>query len=278
MNRRNFLAATGALALVTGLGTACSGSGSSGALRVAASSMPHAEILKHLTDSGALSGVTLKVSEITGDLDANQLLVGGDIDANFFQHVPYADDWARQHNNAPLVHVASVHVEPLGLYSRKVKAAADLAEGATVALSNNVTNFARGLFLLADAGLITLDAQRGKDTIAVTAKNITANPKNLRFVQIDPAQLPRTLDDPAVAASVINGNYALEAGLKPATDALKLEPAQGNPYANVLTVLRDKADDPRVKALAAALTSPELGRWISQHYGGSVLPVVGGAQ
>lgn len=277
MNRRHFLAASGGIALLAGLGaTGCSSS--SGDLRIAASSVPHAEILKHLTESGALKDTKLKVIEITGDLDANQLLVGGDIDANFFQHVPYAEDWAAKHGNAPLANIADVHVEPLGLYSRKVTSPDAFAPGATIALSNNVTNHARGLFLLADAGLITLDTARGQGTTAITAKNITANPKGLKLVEVDPAQLARTLDDPAVAGAVVNGNYALEAGLKPAKDALKLEPAQGNPYANVLTVLKDKVEDARVKALAAALVSPELGQWINQRYSGSVIPVHGGAK
>ncbi|GAB3705904.1 MetQ/NlpA family ABC transporter substrate-binding protein [Mariniluteicoccus flavus] len=278
MNRRLFLQASGGLALLAGVGTTACSAGSAGALRVAASSVPHAEILNHLKESGALKDVQLKITEVTGDLDPNQLLVAGDVDANFFQHVPYADDWSKQHNTTDLANIAEVHVEPLGLYSRKVTALDALAPGATIALSNNVTNFARGLFLLADAGLLTLDAQRGASAIGVTQKNITGNPKNLKFVEVDPAQIPRTLDDPAIALGVVNGNYALEAGLKPATDALKLEPAQGNPYANVLTVLKKNAQDARVTALAAALTSPAIGAWIGQRYSGSVLPVHKGNQ
>ncbi|GAB3625007.1 MetQ/NlpA family ABC transporter substrate-binding protein [Mariniluteicoccus endophyticus] len=274
MNRRTFLRATGGAALLTGLtATGCGTGGSSGDLRVAASSVPHAEILRHISESGVLKDTRLKISEISGDLDANQLLVGGDIDANYFQHVPYADDWAKQHGGVSFAHVAKVHVEPLGLYSRRAKAPTDLPQGGTVVLPDDVTNFARGLFLLADAGLLTLDVARGGAAIDVTERNITGNPKGLKIVGIDDAQLPRTLDDPTIAGAVINGNYALEARLTPAKDALRLEPKENNPYANVLTVLGDKAGDPRVKALATALTSPETADWITQRYSGSVLPV-----
>lgn len=249
-----------------------------GPLRILASSTPHAEILKQVQDSGLLEDVELEISEISGDIDANQLLEAGDIDANFFQHDPYLQDWLAEHNTDDLVNVAAVHVEPLGIYSENVTSLDDVPNGATVALSNNLPNFARGLFLLQDAGLITLDVQptdEGLDFSQVTEANITENPKQLSFVQIDPAQLPNTLQDGQIDVSVINGNYALEAGLSPADDALELEPAEDNPYANTLTVKKELQDDPRVQALAEALESPEIAKWIDEQYAGSVIPVHG---
>jgi D-methionine transport system substrate-binding protein len=243
-------------------------------LRISASPVPHVQILQHLQDSGQLGDIKLDIVEITGDVDPNELLGHGDVDANYFQHVPYEKDWEKQHDVDNLANPAAVHVEPLGLYSKKVNDLSSVPDGATVALPNNVTNFARGLFLLAQAGLIKLDVGPKQAAVSqVTAKDVTSNPKHLAFTQIDPAQLPRTLDDGKVDLSVINGNYALEAGLKPAKDALELETAKGNPYANVLTVLKDDQDDPRVQALAKALRSKETARWIEQTYHGSVIPV-----
>lgn len=277
--RRLLAVIVGVLASVSVL-SACGSADAdeSGPLRILASATPHAEILKQAQKAGLLDDVELEISEISGDIDPNQLLEAGDIDANFFQHDPYLQDWLAQNNADDLVNVASVHVEPLGIYSEKVTSLDEVPDGATVALSNNLPNFARGLFLLQDAGLITLDVQptdKDLDFSQVTEANITDNPKQLSFVQIDPAQLPNTLQDGQIDVSVINGNYALEAGLSPADDALALEPAEGNPYANTLTVKKDLKDDPRVKALAKALESPELAAWIDEQYDGSVIPVNG---
>ena len=241
-----------------------------------ASSVPHSEILKQVEKAGLLGDTQIEIKEISGDIDPNQLLEAGDVDANFFQHNPYLTSWEAEHKVDDLVNVATVHVEPLGVYSSKLKDLTAVPEGATVALSNNVSNFARGLFLLQDAGLLKLDVSPSTpnlDYSQVTEKNIVENPHKLTFVQIDPAQLPNTLSDGKIDLSVINGNYALEAGLTPAKDALALEKADGNPYANTLTVKKDEQDDPRVKALAKALESPEIAKWIADNYKGSVIPV-----
>lgn len=265
------------LALATATGCSRGQAAADQPLRVIAASVPHAEIIKHLQETGALGSTTVQLTEITGDLDANQLLASGDVDANFFQHVPYQESWQADHGGTELVAVASVHVEPLGLYSRKLTSLTSVPAGSTVAVPNNVTNFARTLFLLQDAGLITLDPKLAKGNVdysQVTEKSITANPHQLRFLQVSAEQLPTTLDDAKVTLSIVNGNYALEAGLNPAKDALVLESATDNPYANVLTTTKEHADDPRVKALADALSSPELAAWITQQYKGAVIPVV----
>lgn len=171
--------------------------------------------------------------------------------------------------------VATVHVEPLGLYSKKVSAVADIPAGATIAIPADATNQARALFLLEDAGLITLNVSRtdpNLDYSQVGVANVTGNEKNLSFIQIERPQLAASLDDPQVTAAVVNGNYALEAGLIPASDALVLETAENTPYANVLVVKSTMKDDPRVQALAKALESDELAKYITDTYQGSVLP------
>ncbi|WP_267354826.1 MULTISPECIES: MetQ/NlpA family ABC transporter substrate-binding protein [unclassified Methylobacterium] len=236
-------------------------------LRVVASSVPHVEILDFVADKLA-ADLPLKIIEISGDLRPNALLRDGDADANFFQHVPFL----RTEEAAMGVHfavVAAVHIEPLGLYSRRVKALNALPTGGLVSLSNTVSNTNRGLLLLQANGLIRL---RTKDAGALaTLDDVIENPKKLRFVEIAPPQVPRSLDD--VALAVINGNYALEAGLEPARDALALERAEGNPYANVLVTTEGLAKDPRVLRLGTLLTSAEVAAFIRTRYRGSVLPV-----
>jgi D-methionine transport system substrate-binding protein len=244
-------------------------------LRVMADVIPHAALLEQVESEGLLGDVKIDVTQISGDVDPNQLVEAGDLDANFFQHTPYLKDWNAQHGDADLVSVAGVHIEPLGLYSRKVTLDA-VPDGAVIAIPADATNQARALFLLADAELVTLDVERDTpdlDYSQVTPeKNITANPKKVTFVKIDRPQLAASLDDPKVTLSIVNGNYALEAGLTPATDALVLEQAEGNPYVNILVVKEGLADDPRVVKLAEALTSEQVASWIENTYSGSVLP------
>lgn len=259
-SRRVFL--SGALALSLAQARAAAAP-----LRVVASSVPHAEILEFVAEKLA-PDLPLKIIEISGDLRPNALLRDGDADANFFQHVPFL----RSEEAAMGVRfavVATVHVEPLGLYSRRAKSLVDLPAGGVVSLSNSVSNTSRGLSLLQANGLIRL-AAKGPDANA-SVDDIIDNPKNFRFVEIAPPQLPRSLDD--VALAVINGNYALEAGLEPARDALALERAEGNPYANVLVTTQALAKDPRVARLAALLTSAEVAAFIRSRYRGSVIPV-----
>lgn len=264
--------------VMTGCGANPSGNATadtSKPLRIIADVTPHSVLLKEAQKEGLLGDVKVDVTEISGDIDPNQLVNAGDLDANFFQHVPYLTDWNAKHSGADLVSLGGVHVEPLGLYSKKVKLDA-VPDGAQIAIPADATNQARALFLLADAGLVTLNVkadQPGLDFSQITPeKNITANAKNVTFVKIDRPQLAATLDDPKVTLSIINGNYALEAGLTPKTDALKLESADNNPYANVLVVKSALKDDPRVKKVNEALHSEKIQKFIETEFKGSVLP------
>ncbi len=246
-------------------------------LRVMADVIPHSELIKEAEKLGLLGDVKVEITEISAQVDANQLVNEGDLDANFFQHVPYLDDWNANHAGADLVPVATVHVEPLGLYSKKVDDLKDVPENAVIAIPSDATNQARALFLLEDAGLLALDVDRTDadlDYSQVTPKNVKTNEKNISFVEIDRPQLAASLDDPKVNLSIINGNYALEANLVPSEDALFLETAADNPYANVLVVKETMKDDPRVVALAKALESDELAKFITDNYQGSVIPAV----
>ncbi|GGK81249.1 MetQ/NlpA family ABC transporter substrate-binding protein [Streptomyces flaveus] len=264
-------------ALTLGL-TACgseeasgSDSDASGPLVVAASPIPHAEILTYVKDNLAKdAGLDLEVKEFTDYVTPNTATEDGSVTANYFQNQPYLDDFNKK-NGTHIVPVVTVHLEPLGLYSNKVEKADELKSGATVAVPNDTVNEARALKLLAADGTITLKDGAGDDA---TPKDIAKNPKNLKFKELEAAQTPRSLDD--VDAAVINGNYAIESDLKPAEDALVLESAKDNPYGNFLAVKEGNEDDPRVRKLAKLLTSAEARKFIEDKYQGSVLPVTSG--
>ncbi|MEW1646719.1 MULTISPECIES: MetQ/NlpA family ABC transporter substrate-binding protein [unclassified Streptomyces] len=239
----------------------------SGPLVVAASPTPHAEILDYVKDHLAKkAGLDLEVKEFTDYVTPNTATEDGSVGANYFQNKPYLDDFNKK-NGTHIVSVVTVHLEPLGLYSHKVKSADALKSGATVAVPNDSVNEARALKLLAANGLITLKAGVGNEA---TPADITKNPKKLTFKELEAAQTPRSLDD--VDAAVINGNYAISSGLKPAKDALVLESATNNPYGNFLAVKKGNEKDPRVKKLAKLLTSPEVKKFIEDKYAGSVIP------
>ncbi|MFD7426453.1 MetQ/NlpA family ABC transporter substrate-binding protein [Streptomyces sp. NPDC059818] len=241
------------------------------ALVVAASPTPHADILdfvkKNLADE---AGLKLEVKEFTDYVLPNTATETGQVDANFFQHQPYLDDFNKK-NNTHLVSVGTVHLEPLGLYSKKVKDLGDIKPGQTIAVPNDTTNEGRALQLLAGNGLITL-----KDGVGTSAKlsDIT-DKKGLTFKELEAATVPRALND--VDAAVINGNYAIEAELKPAKDALALEEADGNPYANIVAVKKGNEKDARVQKLVKLLHSDEVKKFIEDSYQGSVIPAFGSA-
>lgn len=223
-----------------------------------ASSVPHTEILEFV-ERTLDPGFPLTLIETTGDIRPNGLLRDGDADANFFQHVPYLRAEEAQ-LGVSLAVIAAVHVEPLGIYSRRLKTLEAVPREARVALPNNVPNFSWGLKLLEASGLIRLHS--GGDGTLATVQDIAGNQRDLRFVEVASAQLPRSLDDVDVA--VINSNYALESGLDPARIALALERAEGNPYANVLVTTQALAQDERILRLASLLTSAEVAGFISE--------------
>ncbi|MFJ9012609.1 MetQ/NlpA family ABC transporter substrate-binding protein [Streptomyces canus] len=258
-------------ALTLGL-SACGSSGSdsasdtSGPLVVAASPTPHAEILNYVKENLAKkAGLDLEVKEFTDYVTPNTATEDGSVGANYFQNQPYLDDFNKK-RGTHIVPVVTVHLEPLGLYSHKVKSADSFKSGATVAVPNDSVNEARALKLLDANGIITLKDGVGNEA---TPSDIAKNPKNLTFKELEAAQTPRSLDD--VDAAVVNGNYAIEADLKPASDALVLESAKNNPYGNFLAVKDGNEDDPRVKKLAKLLTSAEVKKFIDDKYAGSVL-------
>ncbi|WP_299541625.1 MetQ/NlpA family ABC transporter substrate-binding protein [uncultured Streptomyces sp.] len=271
-------AATAALALgLTACGTSSdpssSGAGASAdtskALVVAASPTPHADILNFVKKNLAeKAGLKLEVKEFTDYVLPNTATETGQVDANFFQHKPYLDDFNKK-NDTHLVPVVKVHLEPLGVYSKTIKDIKDIKAGQTIAVPNDTTNEGRALLLLADQGVITLKDGVGTDA---TLNDIT-DKKGLEFKELEAATVPRALDD--VDAAVINGNYAIEAKLKPAEDSLALESADGNPYANLLVVKDGNEKDPRVEKLAKLLNSDEVKQYIEDTYDGSVVPAFG---
>ncbi|QUY50728.1 MetQ/NlpA family ABC transporter substrate-binding protein [Serratia plymuthica] len=238
-------------------------------LRVAADPVPHAEILAYVQKIDPQ--LKLKVIEIGNGVNSNELLAHGDVDANYFQHLPYLHS-QEQALGTKFAVAASVHIEPLGIYSSKYKKLSEVPDNAKVAVPNNVTNLSRALYLLQAQELITLKAgfnDPAKDQ--ATPKDIANNPKHLKILEIESPQIPRALDD--VDLAVINGNYALEAGLTPARDALGLESPKNNPYANILVTTPQLENDPRIRQLAKDLQSPEVAKFIQQKYQGSVIPV-----
>ncbi|NUP64953.1 MAG: ABC transporter substrate-binding protein [Nonomuraea sp.] len=236
-------------------------------LKVGASAVPHAEILKFVKDNLApAAGLKLEIVEFSDYVQPNVQLDEGQLQANFFQHKPYLDDFNAS-KGTKLSFVTPVHLEPLGLYSKKITSLTALASGATVAVPNDATNLGRSLKLLADNGLVKLKDGAGT---AATERDVTENPKNLQFKPLEAAQLPRSLDD--VDAAVINGNYAIEAGLKPATQALVLEKTEGNPYVNGLVVQTGHEKDANIVTLGKLLQDPKVKDFIKQKYEGSVIP------
>jgi D-methionine transport system substrate-binding protein len=212
------------------------------------------------------AGLNLEIREFTDYVVPNTALDEGQVDANYFQTPGYLEDQSRA-RGFDFVSVADVHVEPLGLYSKKLRSIDEIDDGAKVAIPNDAANEARALRLLDANGLIRLDDPESE---TVTPRDIADNPHDLDFTEVEAAQTPRALDD--VDLAVINGNYALEARLSPADDALALERAEGNPNANLLVTTPELRDDPRIVELARLLRSPEVRRFIEQKYRGAVIP------
>lgn len=235
-------------------------------LRVGATPVPHGDILTQVVPLLEEQGIKLEIIEFTDYVLPNLALNDGEIDVNFFQHTPYLEGFNRDHR-LNLVSLAEIHIEPLGIYSKRVSSIDEIPAGATIAIPNDPTNGGRALLLLQSAGLIKVDPKAG---ITPTIFDITENKLKLKFFEIEAAQLARTLDD--TTAAVINGNYALLADLVPTRDALFLEGAE-SPYANVLAVRAEDVNNPALLKLAEALKSDVVRDFILSTYGGSVVPV-----
>ena len=234
-------------------------------LSVAATPVPHAELLEFVKPDLAAQGVELDIKVFTDYVQPNQQVIDGQIDSNFFQHKPYMDSFNKEHGSN-LVSVGLVHVEPFGAYSQKIKDVSELKDGALVALPNDPSNGARALLLLQREGLIQL---KDPDNILATARDIADNPKKLKFKELEAATLPRILPD--VDLALINTNYALEAGLNPTEDALFIEDKE-SPYANLVATTADKRDDEAIVKLVQALQSDKVRDYILEHYKGAIVP------
>lgn len=232
-------------------------------IKVGATPVPHEEILEQVKPILAKEGYDLQIVEFTDYVTPNTALAEGDLDANFFQHVPYLQEMNKE-KNLNLDYTVKVHLEPMGVYSQKIKKLDDLKNGATIAIPNDPTNGARALRVLENAGLIKL-----KSGDLVSKLDITDNPKNLKIDELDAPQLPRVLGE--VDAAVINTNYALEAKLNPTKDALAIE-SKDSPYANVLAVRKEDKNKDYIQALSKALNSPEIKKFIEDKYKGSIIP------
>lgn len=261
----------GALLLGTltgcGAGGGTAGSGDDKVIKVGASPTPHGEILKAAEEALKAEGYTLEIVEFTDYVQPNMALENGEIDANFFQHLPYLLDF-NDKNDTKLISAGTVHYEPLGLYAGKTKTLADLPDGATIAVPNDTTNEARALLLLETNGLIKLKEGVG---LEATPKDIETNAKNIKIQELEAAQISRSLAD--VDMAVINGNYALDAGLK-VSDAIAKEEADSEAaqaYANVIAVREADATSDKTKALMKALQTAEIKEYIDGEYAGSVV-------
>lgn len=256
-----------ALSVMVFVFTGCGSSSSNQkvVLKIGASPVPHAEILEQVKDDLAKEGIDLQIQEFNDYVQPNIALNDKELDANFFQHIPYLDNFNSEHQ-MDLVNVGGVCIEPMGLYSHKIKSIDELNNGAQIAIPNDPTNGGRALLLLQQAKLITL-----KDGVGVkaTVQDITSNPKNLQIKEIEAAQLPRALDD--VDAAIINTNFAVQANLTPTKDALVVEGAY-SPYVNVVVVRKGDENRPEIKKLVAALQSQKVKDYIKDKYNGAVLP------
>lgn len=236
---------------------------------VGASPAPHAEILRAAEDVLAQKGYKIQVMEYVDYIQPNLALESGDLDANYFQHLPYLESF-NEENGTDLVSAAAIHYEPFGIYAGKTASLDELADGAVVAVPNDTSNEARALLLLEAQGLITL--KEGAD-LTVTKNDIVENPKNLELYEMEAAQIPRIIDDVDIA--VINGNYAIDAGFKVA-DALAVEDAESiaaTTYGNVIAVRAGEENDEAIQALVEALMSDEVKEFMETTYEGAVVPL-----
>ncbi len=245
--------------------TDASASGDGVTVTVGATAVPHAEILNLVKDDLAAEGVNLVVKEYTDYSLINPSTVDGSLDANFFQHTPFLEEFNAQ-SEEKLVSVGPVHIEPIGVYSNTIKSLDELEDGAKIGIPNDPSNEQRALILLEDNGLIKL---KDRNSTGITPLDIVENPKNIEFVELEAAQLTRTMDE--FDAAVINTNFAVEAGLNPATDSIVIEDGANSPYANILVVPEGHENDEAIQKVYTALTSDKVRQYIEENYGGAIL-------
>lgn len=250
---------------------ACSASNegeASKVVKIGATPVPHSQLLELVKDDLAAEGIEIEIVEFTDYVKPNLALSDGELDLNFFQHAPYLVDFANE-RGLDLSSIGTIHVEPLGVYSETFASIDDIEDGSLIAIPSDAVNGGRALILLESNGLIKLDENAG---LKATEKDIVENPKNLEFKALEAAQLPRVLSD--VGAAVINGNFALEAGLVPTEDAILLEGAE-SPYANILVARTEDKDNETYLKILDALQSEKVSEYILENYGGGVVPAFG---
>ncbi|WP_031585286.1 MetQ/NlpA family ABC transporter substrate-binding protein [Selenomonas bovis] len=245
-----------------------SSAASSGAktLKVGATAVPHAEILEAAKPLLEKEGITLEIVEFNDYVQPNLALNDKELDANFFQHEPYLKNFMDEHKEVKLKNAAGIHIEPMGVYSKKIKKLDELKDGATIAIPNDPTNGGRSLLLLEKAGIIKLKEGVGEKA---TVGDIAENKKNIKFQEVEAAQVPRTLDD--VDAAVINSNFAMQVNLDPTKDAMFIEDST-SPYVNIIAVREGDENHPEIQALIKVLHSDEIKQFITEKYKGAVVP------
>lgn len=254
-------------ALIAGVFSGCGSKSDDKTIKVGACVTPHAEILNSVKDKLAEEGWDLEVVEYNDYVLPNTALEDGELDANYFQHKPYLDDF-NEENGTHIVGVANVHFEPMAIYAGKTASLDDVADGASVAVPNDTTNEARALLLLEAQGLISLNEDAG---VQATVLDITDNPYHLEIKELEAAQVAKSIQD--VDFAVINGNYAIEAGL---TDPLAVEASDSlaaETYANLIAVKEGNEDSEKTKALVDAVLSDYVRDYINENYEGAVVPV-----
>ena len=234
-------------------------------LKVGATSVPHAEILEQIKDDLKKDGIELQIVEYSDYVQPNLNLNDKELDANYFQHIPYMDNFVKEHPEVKIVNAAGIHIEPMGIYSKKIQKLDSLANGATVAIPKDRTNGGRALLLLHKAGLLKLKDGVG---VAATVHDVVDNPKNLKFQELEAAQVPRTLEDVDIA--VINTNFAMQVNLVPTKDAMVMEDAS-SPYVNIVAVRAGDENRPEIQALIKALKSEKVKKFIEEKYKGAVV-------
>jgi D-methionine transport system substrate-binding protein len=235
-------------------------------LKIGATPVPHAELLEQVKPDLKDQGINLEIVEFNDYVQPNIALNDKELDANFFQHEPYLNDFIKEHTDVKLVNAGGVHVEPMGIYSKKIKSLDELPDNGTVSIPNDPTNGGRALLLLQKAGLLKL--KDGANETA-TVQDIAENPHNLVIQEVEAAQLPRTLED--VTISIINTNFAMNADLNPMKDALFIED-KTSPYVNIIAVRDGDENREDIKKLLTALTSDKIKTFIEDKYKGAIVP------
>ena len=233
---------------------------------IGVSPAPHKEIAEKAKEILEKDGIELEIKEFDDYVTPNTSLEEKDIDLNFFQHIPYLENFNKE-RGTKIVSLGGVHIEPLGVYSKTYKSLDELKDGDEVIIPNDATNGARALKLLEENNVIKLKADAG---LEATEKDIAENPKNLKFTPVEAATIPRAYEDAAIA--VINSNYALEANLSPKKDAIATEKAEGNPFANVIAAREADKDNETYKKVLEAFQSDEVKKYIEEKFEGEIIP------